>query len=141
MYLPLNVSAHSSFLTLHACYCSPVYHMFVHTMFVSKEHCFPCGRPVKFEGRKRGYNVIRYIQKTSRITYNKSAKSGMMNGWKRSGGDKSLHKIYMLQTLCTTKRAVSTFGWENRFRRSMGMILIQSLQRGVLWIQLNLKRS
>ena len=36
-----------------------------------------------------------------------------------------------LQTLCTTKRAVSTFGRENRFRRSMGMILIQSVQRDV----------
>ena len=36
-----------------------------------------------------------------------------------------------LQTLCTTKRAVSTFGRENRFRRSMGMILVQSVQRDV----------
>ena len=85
--------------------------------------------------------LSRYVQKTSRIKNNKSAKSGMMNGWKRSVGDKSLHKIYMLQTLCTTKRAMSTFGLENRFRRSMAMILIQSPQRDVLRIQLNLKRS
>ena len=83
--------------------------------------------------------LSRYIQKT-RIKYNKSAKSGMMNGPKRSGGNQSLHKIYMLQTLCTTKRAVSTFGRENRFRRSMGMILIQSMERDVLRIQLKLKR-
>ena len=53
-----------------------------------------------------------------------------------------MHKIYILQTLCTTKQAVvSTFGRENRFRRSMGMTLIQSVQRNILWIQLNLKRS
>ena len=29
-----------------------------------------------------------------------------------------MHKIYILQTLCTTKHAVSTFGRENRFRRT-----------------------
>ena len=53
MNLPQTVSAHSSFLTLQACYCSQVHHI-----YVFKEHCFPCGRPVKYEGRTRGYDVI-----------------------------------------------------------------------------------
>ena len=48
-----TVSAHSSFLTLQACYCSPVHHI-----YVFKKHCFPRGRPVKCDGRKRGYDVI-----------------------------------------------------------------------------------
>ena len=48
-----TVSAHSSFLTLQACYCSPVHHI-----YVFKKHCFPRGRPVKCDGRKRDYDVI-----------------------------------------------------------------------------------
>ena len=51
--ISLTVSAHSSFLTLQACYC-----LLVHHICVFKEHCFPSGRPVKYEGRKRGYDVI-----------------------------------------------------------------------------------
>ena len=54
--------------------------------------------------------LSRYVQKTSTIKYNKPAKSGTMNEWKRPGGDRSLHKIYMVQTPCTTKRVVSIFG-------------------------------
>ena len=55
--------------------------------FIFKEHCFFCGQPVKYEGRKRGYDVIPVRTKDFGIKYKKPAESGMMNVRKGSGRD------------------------------------------------------
>ena len=64
--------------------------------------------------------LSQYVDKTSRIKYKKPAKSGMLNRRKLSGGNKSLHKIYVLQTLCTKQECSVNFHTGNQILKKHG---------------------
>ena len=109
--------------------------------FVFKEHCFFCGWPVKYEGRKWGYYVIPVhctkdfegkIQETCKVRNDKWVKTVLGI------------RVCTRSTCCRRCEQPSkdvNFRTGKRFWRSMRMILIQSVQRDVLRIQLNLTRS
>ena len=122
LYLPQTLSAHSSFLTLQACYCSPVHHI-----YVFKEHSFPCGRPVKYDGRKRGYDVI--LVRTKDFEYKIQQVCRVRNDEWAETVRRRLEFVQDLHAAdAVYHQACSVnFRTKNRLRRSMGMILIQSL--------------
>ena len=64
--------------------------------------------------------LSQYVHKTSRIKYKKPAKSGMLNRRKLSGGNWSLHKIYVLQTLCTKQECSVNFQTGNQILKKHG---------------------
>ena len=109
-----------------------------HLHLFFKEHFFFCGRTVKYEGRNRGYDVIPVHTKDFQDKIQESCK--VRNGeWAEAVRERLefAHDLHAADAVHHQARAVSTFEWENRFQRSMGMILIQSVQRDILRIQKN----